>query len=451
MADGAHRQCIKQQGILRYSMHNSFSSKLTAIAVGALLVSLQPAYAQELHSSSKAEVKNEVAAAHSAPVIQIPATVTSMTSSATRMVSYRDQNHSWQTSDGAVHLVINLGSSPSGDGLALYSSFNNGTTWTQMFTLPYTDGLSTDDGVLTNTATGATLQLVYGTSPNVGSIMYATATYNSATQSWTLVSTQTAYSATGVVATNPAFAGDSSGNLWCGFTAETSATEEYQEDLIYLAAGTKKWVNTGLIFGQADNTSQHSARPVPYAGGIGVVYQDELTLYWAYRLNSFAVNEPWVSTMMYVGLPAEGADPYDTHYSVVADSNDNLYLAFISAPADLSFAIFSSSANSWGPMQILETSTNSPGYPQVSIAGGNLLLMANYINSVEVMQSTNFGVSFTETQMLTHPAAVSGGPISYNKPRVETPRYATSPVPVWQQFVDGTTDQLLFFQVPVIN
>jgi len=292
---------------------------------------------------------------------------------------------------------------------------------------------------------------MYGTSANIGSIMYAVATYTSATQSWSLVSTQTAYSTKGVVATNPAFASDAAGNLWCGFTAETSATEEYQEDLIYLAAGANLWVNTGLIFGQADNTSQHSARPVAFNGGIGVVYQDEITLYWAYRLNSSAFNAPWVSTTMYVGLPPLSADPYDTHYSVVSDSQDNLYLAFISAPADLTFAIFSSSANTWGPMQILETSTNSPGYPQVSIAGGNLLLMANYINSVEVMQSTNMGQSFTETQMLTHPAVASGSPMNYNKPRVEMPRYATSPVPVWQQFVDGTTDQLLFFEVPVIN
>jgi hypothetical protein len=432
-------------------MNCSFSYKLAAMTVGALLVSLQPAFAQGLHGSSKADAKKVPAVTSATRVIQIPATVTSMTSSATRMVSYRDQNHSWQTSDGAVHLVINLGSSPSGNGLALYSSFDNGVTWTQMFTLPNTDGASTDDGVLTNTATGATLQLMYGTSPNIGSIMYATATYVSATHSWTLNGTQTAYAAKGIVASNPAFASDSAGNLWCGFTAETSATLEYQEDMIYLATGAQQWVNTGLIFGQADNTTQHGGRPVAYAGGVGMVYQDEITLYWAYRLNSDAFNAPWVTTTMYVGLPPASADPYDTHFSVVSDSEDNLYLAFISAPADLIFTIFSSSANAWGAMQVLETSTNSPGYPQVSIAGGNLLLMANYETSVEVMQSTNFGQSFTETQLLTHTPAASGSGISYNKPRVETPRYATSPVPVWQQFVDGTTDQLMFFQVPVIN
>jgi hypothetical protein len=368
-----------------------------------------------------------------------------MTSSATRMISYRDQNHSWQTNDGATHIVINLGA----PGLALYSSFDNGTTWTQMFTLPDTNGYSTDDGALTNTATGATLQLLYGTKESVGSIMYAMATYDSANQSWALNSTQTAYSAAGVVATNPAFASDTAGNLWCGFTAKITATTEYREGMIYQLAGTQQWVNTGLIFGTADNTTQHSARPVPYAGGVGVLYQDDVTLYWAYRLNSFAYNAAWVSTTLYVGLPSEAADPYDTHYSVVADSQDNLYLAFIAAPAQLLFTVFSNSANAWGALQKLGNSKNAAAYPEVSIADGNLLLLANHLTDVEVLQSTNFGVSFTETQMLTHPD--SGSPISYNKPRVETPRYATSPIPVFQQFVDGVTSQLMFFQVPVIN
>jgi hypothetical protein len=368
-----------------------------------------------------------------------------MAGTATRMISYRDQNHSWQTSDGAIHIVINLGA----PGLALYSSFNNGSTWTQMFALADTNGYSTDDGALTNTATGATLQLVYGTSESVGAIRFAAATYDSATQSWTVNSTQTAYAAAGIVATNPALASDSAGNLWCGFTVKITATTQYQEEMIYQLAGSQEWVNTGLIFGQPDNTTQHSARPVPYAGGVGVLYQDDVTLYWAYRLNSSALDAAWVSTTLYVGLPSEAADPYDTHYSVVADSQDNLYLAFVGSPANLIFAIFSSSANAWGPMQVLENSTHATAYPEVSFADGNLLLMANDLTDVEVLQSTNLGVSFRETQLLTHPAATAG--VSYSKPRVETPRYATSPVPVFQQFVDGITSELLFFQVPVIN
>jgi hypothetical protein len=418
-------------------------SKFTTLAIAALLAGSQPVLAQPLKQSAK---KNSV--------IQIPATVISIQGSVKRMISYRDQNHSWQSSDSAIHLVVNLGSTPAGKGLALYSSFDNGVTWTQMFTLASTDGASTDDGVLTNTPTGATLQLVYSTSPNIGTIMYATAIYDSSSQSWTLASTQTAFSSPGIVASNPAFAADTAGNLWCGFTEEVSATLEYQEELIYQAAGTQQWVDTGLILGQVDNTTQHSARPVPYVGGVGVIYEDENTLYWAYRLNGSAYNAPWVTSTLYVGLPPESSDPYDTHYSVVADSSNNLYLAFVSAPADLTFAIFSSDANAWTYLQTLETSASSAAYPEISIAGGNLMLMANYETSVKVMQATSYGpagANFTTTQILTHAPAVSGSGISYGRPRVEAPRNSTSPVPVWQQFVDGVTEELMFFQVPVIN
>jgi hypothetical protein len=381
-------------------------------------------------------------------VVRIPGSVTSIVGNATRMVSYRDQNHSWQTRDGAMHLLVNLGDSSAGAGLALYSSFDNGASWNQIITLADTDQNSTDDGVLTRSPTRETLQLVYGTSH--GAIKYAIIAYDSTLQTWSVVDIQSAYSASGIIASNPAFAADTAGNLWCAFTEENSSTLEYQQELIYQAAGSRVWVDTGLIFGQVDNSSQHSARPVPYAGGIGVLYQDETTLYWAYRLNSVAFNEPWLSSTLYVGLPTAVEDPYDTHYSVVADADNNLYLAFVGEPAaelDLNFTVFSSGANSWGPMQTLESSINDTGYPQVSIVDDKtLLLMVNHSTDVEVLQSTNFGVSFRETQMLTHPPGNKDA--SYRHPRVEAPRHATSPIPVWQQFVAEKEDRLLFFQVP---
>jgi hypothetical protein len=159
-------------------------SKLSAVAVAALWVSSHPVFASS--------------------VPQIPASILGIEGSVKRMISYRDQNHSWQTSDGAIHIIVNLGSTPARDGLALYSSFDNGVTWTQMFSVANTDGASTDDGVLMPTPAGATLQFVYATSPNVGTIVYATAIYDSASQRWTLTNTQTAFSSRGIIASNPA-------------------------------------------------------------------------------------------------------------------------------------------------------------------------------------------------------------------------------------------------------
>jgi hypothetical protein len=383
-----------------------------------------------------------------AGVVRIPSTTTSITGHATRMISYRDQNHSWQTSDGAYHLMVNLGAT----GLTLYSSFDQGTTWKAMFSLADTDGDSTDDGVLTNaTGTGATLQLVYATSPTIGAIRFATATYDIESQSWLLVGTTTAYQARGFVATNPAFAPDSEGNIWCSFTLEDKSAKTYQQSMVYAAAGSQQWTNTGLVFGVIDTTTQHSARPVAYPNGVGVIYQDADTLYWAYRQNGSPVTGTWETSTLYVGLPDEAADPYGTHYSVVADAQDNLYLAFIADPAVLMYVKYTCDAAAWGSFQVMESATTAAAYPEMSLADGNVVLMANDLSSVNVLQSTDGGESFTWTQKLTHPPATSGSGLSYANPRVETPRYSTSPMPVWQQFVDGTTDGLMFFLVPVIN
>jgi hypothetical protein len=221
--------------------------------------------------------------------------------------------------------------------------------------------------------------------------------------------------------------------------------------MVYAAAGSQQWTNTGLIFGVIDTTTQHSARPVAYPNGIGMIYQDADTLYWAYRQNGSPVTAPWETSTLYVGLPDEAADPYGTHYSAVADAQDNLYLAFIADPAVLMYVKYTSDAATWGSFQVLEGATTAAAYPEVSLADGNIVLMANDLSSVNVLQSTDGGETFTWTQKLTHPPATSGSGLSYANPRVETPRYSTSPMPVWQQFVDGTTDGLMFFLVPVIN
>src|SRR5690348_7943712 len=55
---------------------------------------------------------------------------TPLTGTADRMISYREQNHSWQTSDGAFHLLINTGNQPGRDALRLYTTRDQGATWT---------------------------------------------------------------------------------------------------------------------------------------------------------------------------------------------------------------------------------------------------------------------------------------------------------------------------------
>jgi hypothetical protein len=385
-----------------------------------------------------------------AQATRIESRTTGITSTTKRMISYRDQQHSWQTSDGAIHLMVNEGTVPANDSLTLYSSFDAGATWVPMFSLPHTNGFSTSDGMLTSTGPdSALLQLVYGTAQNTGNIVYATATYNSATQSWTLTSTQTAFSSNAITGSDPAFDVDSVGNLWCGFTAQNLATGDYQIEMLFRAANTTEWIKTGLIFGSTDTSTQHAARPVPFSNGIGMIYQSDQTMYWAYRLSDWATDAPWVSSELYAGLPPEQADPYDTHFSVVADAAQNLFLAF-AGNSQLQYMKYTSSTGSWGPAQALTTTKASAAYMKAIVAGGNVILMTNDMSSVEVFQSTDDGDTFKLTQVLVHPAPPKGSPLNYGNPRIEAPSYPLSPIPVWQQFYYGSTQGLLYFEVPVL-
>ena len=384
-----------------------------------------------------------------AQAVSIYPTVTSITSTADRMISYRNQQHSWQTSDGAIHLMVNRGSMPTGDSLALFSSFDNGATWFQEFSLPDTDAFSTSDGALVTVGTGSSLLIAYATSQATGNIMYVAAAYNGSGQTWTLAAPQTAVSTASIAGSNPAFAMDSLGNVWCGFTAQNRTTLTYQEMMVYRPAKSLTWYLTSLVFGGSDASLQRSSRPVPYTGGVGMIYQSGASMYWAHRPNGALINAPWDTVQIYTGLPPYSQDPYNSHYSVIADAQNNLHLAFI-ANQQLLYMRYISSTGLWGAVRPLTTSAIMAAYPQTVLAGGNLVIMVNNMQSAEVLQSTDNGNTFTLTQALLHTQPPPGSALYYGNPRLEAPGRSTSPIPTFQQFVNGPIEQLMYFQVPVI-
>lgn len=383
-------------------------------------------------------------------VVKIPATPTSIISTTKRMISYRNQSHSWQTRDGAIHLMVNTGTVTGGSGMMLYSSFDQGSTWTPMFSLPQTDASSTSDGMLgTAAANSNVLQLVYSTT-NTGGIMYLTATYSAASKSWTPSTPQSVFSARAQLAAIPALSVDAQGNLWCGYTVEPLSTQLYQIEMSYLLVGAKAWKNSGVIVGNVDDSAQHAARPVPFAGGVGMIYQTDDSLYWAYRLSSWPLNQAWTSTLLFVGLPPAGSDPYGTHFNAATDAENNILVAF-AGPTSLQYMKYTNSSSTWSAVQQLAPSTEDVTYMKICLADGNVLLMANDETSIDVFQSTDDGDTFQLTQALVHPPAAPSSGLVYSNPRVECPTYSLNPVPTWQQYY-GTTDQYLYyFAVPVVN
>ena len=80
---------------------------------------------------------------------QIQGQPTTLASTADRMISYRCQNHMWQTADGATHAIINRGPGLAGQSLALFSTFDGGATWINSgVSLPRSNGSSTSSSSL---------------------------------------------------------------------------------------------------------------------------------------------------------------------------------------------------------------------------------------------------------------------------------------------------------------
>lgn len=385
--------------------------------------------------------------------LTIPASPTTLVSDADRMISYRHQNHMWQTSDGATHAVINSGTLAGPNAsLTLYSSFDSGNSWVAMLTLANTGMYSTSDGVLEN----GNLTLAY--SSIQGQILLSEAHYDSVQKSWSLVKTETVFDSSNLAGINPAIAIDSLGTIWCAFVSQdlTPSNSGYNIKLVQRTSDATGWQDTGFIFGPTDNVNitspfgpERSARPVVLSNGVGMVYTVHQDIFWAYRANGWPVNQPWIGQTLFTSVPPYDVDPYQSHFSVVADFQKNLHMATVDHGRLLYFR-FVNYTQAWNPVRILTNDINAT-YVQTTLAAGTLAILYNANTVVRAIQSTDRGTTFTLTDLLTHQPAPSGSTLDYTHPRIETPGLALNPIPVLQQYVDGTTQKAMYFAVPVIQ
>src|SRR3546814_3970307 len=80
--------------------------------------------------------------------VVLDGTPTTLQSNTERMISLRHQEHMWETSDGATHVIVNRGELTASDSLQLYSTFDQGLTWVAGPHLADSDRYSTSDGYL---------------------------------------------------------------------------------------------------------------------------------------------------------------------------------------------------------------------------------------------------------------------------------------------------------------
>jgi hypothetical protein len=369
----------------------------------------------------------------------IPGSTTTLTSTADRMISYRHQDHMWRTSDGGTHVFVNRGATPNQSSLALFSSYDDGVTWSQSVELPATNSQSTTDGYLV----GNVLNVTYGAKS--GQIRFSKVSYDPVARNWALGSTQIVFNTTAALAFNPAMARDSTGRVWLAFTQQDKATLNYSIKLMLKVSNSAAWTDTGLTFGAVDSLSnERSARPIATSNGMGLIYTVHQDTYWAARENVWDPDQAWPGGLVYSNQVADN-DPYGSHFSAVADAQYNIHLLSVDG-GRVVYSRFLDATKTWTSRVV--TSDINATYLQAVMSAKTLMVVTNSNTSLRVFQSVDGGDSFANTYVLSHPPATST--INYSRPRVEAPARSTSPIPVLQQYVDGAEQRALYFSVPVV-
>lgn len=380
-----------------------------------------------------------------AAVVTIPATGgVGLTSGADRMISYRFQQRMWQTPDGGTHLIINRGPLSPDASLVLYSSFDNGLAWAQALVLPQTNFSSTVDGQLD----GNTLRLVY--SGSSGQIMYAALTYDPPTRAWSRKRQEAVFSQSGQVASSPAMVVDNGGVGWCCFAVQDSASLKWSLRLWFRVPNDSAWRASELTFGDTQSqSSERAGRPVLLPTGVGLIYTDQKVMAWAQRDDGAPLRSPWTAATVLLNTPpdGDGRGPYGGHFSVVTDPQGNLHLATVDMTRIVYFR-FLQSTQQWDAMRALTTPIYAI-YVQATFCDGNVVIIGNINEQLQVIQSPDLGTTFSKTHLLTHPKAT--GAQDFANARMETPTESRSPLPVLQQYTDGAVQRLLYFAVPAVK
>lgn len=375
--------------------------------------------------------------------VEIPGTPSNVVGGVDRMISYRFQEHMWQTADGATHLIVNRGPLSTNGALSLYTSFDNGATWSAKGSLPNTDLTSTADGVMV----GNDLRVVY--SDNAGAIVSAVLRYDPVTVKWSQVRIRkpVVFSDPAVMALSPGLGIDANGNLWCAFAVQDRTTLVSELRLSVRPARLPVWTDTGQRFGEpgVGDLIQRSAKPIRRPGGMGLLASVAEKLLWATRTDGDALKASWSTSVMFVSEPPYDADPFGGHFSIVDDSQDNLHLITPDKGRPLYFR-FDHATQVWEAPRTVAGALGT-GYVQATRVGESIVLVANHLYEQAVYRSDDYGLNFALTHRLTRPT--TGDPIADSPPRMETPAVSRGPVPLVQQYVDGAVQRLLWFEIPV--
>lgn len=372
---------------------------------------------------------------------RVRAVPTGLASDNERMISYRHQEHLWQTPDGALHLVVNRGTLGPWFGLSLFSSFDGGVNWAFQRTFAGTDHLSSLDGFLQ----GNDLSIAYQTLDR--NIVYAQMRYDPLSRAWTELLSEVAYASATLGAINPAIAVDEVGTVWCAFVARDRSTDDVNLRLVARLAGSGAWHDTGLVFGPTDHRSiERSARPVRIPGGMGLVYTVRENTYWATRSNAWAAGDAWTVSPLFARTPVPSyQDPYASHFGLVADSAGNVHLV-TNENYDVLYFKWSAASAQWLPPKRVDDDRKVV-YMQVGMSNGKLVVAFSVQRGRGlVVVSPDLGETFVPWVETVLTSAVPGA--NFNTARVEMPASSSGDLSLLQQYAIYGTQTLMSWSIP---
>ncbi|BAZ66701.1 MAG: exo-alpha-sialidase [Pelatocladus maniniholoensis HA4357-MV3] len=367
--------------------------------------------------------------------------ITNLQSSSQRMISYRHQERMWFTEDGGMHLIINEGNNSTNSSLVLYSSFDYGATWKAMSTISETNEESTPDGFLYN----SNLFLTYSSS--TGKIYFSILRYDVTNKTWQPIRTNIVYEDANYIASNATIAVDKNNRFWIAFIRQNVTTNEFEIKTSHSTTNGASWEDTGLTLGTVSSSRAKSAKLVRLSDRMGVVYTNEDTINWAYRMNDWSLTTPWSEQLLFQHQPGSDRDPYASHFNVVVDQLENIHVP-TRDQGQLLYLRFDRQNQSWDTPRIL-TDDSSVAYVQATVSGDNRLLISyNQQTFVKVLQSSDYGKTFPTSTLLAHPKQESlNTSADFTRPRIEAPTRVGSWLPVLQQFVMDGKQKLLYYNL----
>jgi hypothetical protein len=258
---------------------------------------------------------------------------TGIESDAEMFVSMRYMRHLWVAPDGVQAAVVQQGGTT---GLGLYSSFDDGASWTWEQDLPgqadfVSDGIQLDDGSLL-------LVTSLATNNSTADVRFIRLDYDPGVQGWITdpLTPSMVYDSNAVTrASRATIAMDGNGVLWSAFRLQNTTSGNTRIRLFFSVDDGITWQDSLNVLGTANAWAEKDAKVFSTGSGIGLVMQDVQgpaaspvrSKRWSHRDDADPLTRS-IGSQLIAQMSGVTGDPYGSHWSVATDSDGDVHMSY---------------------------------------------------------------------------------------------------------------------------